>query len=140
MPAAASALDPIRLAGLRGSGLFDAEWYCLAYRSCIPEGADPLLHFCEQGWREARRPNFYFDTAWYLARNDDVLASGDNPLAHYFFYGEREGRAPGPCFDPLWYRQTHGLGPEVSAAGRLPCPSPRRGGQPDPRIRCGFLP
>ncbi len=113
-PAAPGALDPIRLAGLRGSGLFDAEWYCLAYRSCIPKDADALLHFCEQGWREQRRPNFYFDTEWYLDRNDDVHGSGDNPLAHYFFFGEREGRAPGPCFDPVWYRQMHGLGPEAS--------------------------
>ncbi len=113
-PQDAGGLDPIRLAGLRGSQLFDAEWYAAAYHGCFPAGIDPLLHFCEVGWREERRPNFYFDTAWYLARNDDVRSAGHNPLAHYFFYGEREGRAPGPHFDPVWYRQTHGLPGEAS--------------------------
>ncbi len=94
------------VAVIRASGLFDPAYYLDAYPHVRHGGIDPLLHFCERGWRDGRyNPNPLFDTALYLAANRDVAASGCNPLLHYIEHGEAEDRAPCPRFDPASYRR-----------------------------------
>jgi hypothetical protein len=70
-------------------------------------------HFCELGWREARRPNPYFDTGWY--RNQYNVPVGINPLLHYVVLGETRGLRPSRHFDPAWYRECYGIDATVSA-------------------------
>ena len=93
---------------LAPSGLFDATWYCATYGERGARG-DPLVDFCNAGWRELRRPNVHFDTGWYLVQNPDVVECGTNPLLHYLRQGERENRRPAAHFDVAWYRSRYGL-------------------------------
>lgn len=88
---------------LRGTGLFDAEWYLLRYPDIALDGAHPLWHWLAVGWREGREPNPLFDPSWYLEQYPDVAEAGLNPLFHYLEHGPDEMRAPGPHFDPHWY-------------------------------------
>ena len=107
------------LAALRGTGLFDENYYALHSGDVLTLGLDSLAHYCEFGWREQRQPNFYFDCRWYAATNPEVTRLGVNPLAHYLLVGEKTGRRPIVFFDPLWYRETHGLPPTQSALGHF---------------------
>lgn len=91
------------------SGLFDPEWYCRRNPDVAASGRDPVLHFLNQGWREARQPNPYFDVDYYLAENPDALAAGTNPLLHYIRAGEAAGRPPSRLFDPGWYAGQHAV-------------------------------
>ncbi len=104
------------IAAIRGSGLFDPIFYA----ACNPDLADlgdrAIAHYCLQGWRENRKPNFYFDPAWYLSQNEDVREAGIDPLLHYHLRGEAEGRRPCTLFDPAWYGTAHDLPDD---AGRL---------------------
>lgn len=81
---------------LRGSGLFDAQWYARTYRDVALLGMDPAEHFLRIGAAMGRRPGPAFDTAYYLRSNSDVAASGDNPLLHYLRFGRVEGRLVRP--------------------------------------------
>lgn len=81
---------------VRGSGLFDAQWYTRAYRDVVLLGMDPVEHFLRIGSALGRHPSPAFDTAYYLRSNPDVEASGDNPLLHYLRFGRLEGRLPRP--------------------------------------------
>jgi hypothetical protein len=81
----------------------------------MSSGTNLLRHFCEFGWREQRRQNFYFDSRWYAATNPEVGQLGVNPLAHYLLVGEPEGRRPIVFFDPVWYRATYDVPEETSA-------------------------
>ena len=100
---------------LRGEGLFDENYYGLNSGDVLSSGIDLLRHYCEFGWREQRRPNFYFDSGWYAATNPEVGQLGVNPLAHYLLVGEPEGRRPAIFFDPVWYRTTYRVPDETSA-------------------------
>jgi hypothetical protein len=100
---------------IAGSGLFDANYYLLNGTDVRDAGLDPVLHFCTNGWKEKRKPNFYFDTGWYLATNPRVCELGLNPLVHYMCEGEAANRRPVPYFDPAWYRATYAIAPEQNA-------------------------
>ena len=84
-------------------GLFDTDWYLAQNPDVAQSNINPVQHFIEFGWKEARDPNPFFDTDWYLAQNPDVAQSGVNPLQHYIEYGAKEGRDPNPFFDTDWY-------------------------------------
>lgn len=85
-----------QIALVRGSGLFDADWYLREYPEVKGSGAHPLAHFMELGWREGKSPGPGFETGWYLAQNPDVSRAGLNPLVHFLENGRREGRQPLP--------------------------------------------
>lgn len=51
----------IEMAVVRASGRFDSVYYLTTYSDVAAAGADPLRHFCEHGWREARNPGPWFD-------------------------------------------------------------------------------
>jgi len=77
---------------IRGSDLFDADWYLSKYPDVAKSGVDPALHFADAGWREGRQPGPGFDCDSYLEKNPDVKAADINPLWHYIVAGKNEGR------------------------------------------------
>ncbi|MBJ7262411.1 MAG: glycoside hydrolase family 99-like domain-containing protein [Burkholderiaceae bacterium] len=77
---------------VRGSSLFDAEFYKSTYPDVLQAGVDTATHYVVHGWRERRNPSALFNTAQYLADYPDVEAAGVNPLLHYLKHGRREGR------------------------------------------------
>jgi hypothetical protein len=95
------------------SGLFDRDWYRARYPE-VGEQADPLIHFCRDGWRQGLQPNPYFDPAWYAKTYGAELLPDENPLLHYIRLGERENAWPSPHFDPEWYRDEYALGERES--------------------------
>ena len=83
------AADPERTVGSE----FDRAYYLGANSDVRASGADPVLHYVRQGWREGRKPAAWFDTDYYLAANPDVREAGVNPFWHYLALGRPEGRA-----------------------------------------------
>ena len=71
------------------SPLFD----CSYYRQ-TNEDADktPLLHFCQEGWRNGRNPSEYFDISRYLNDNQ-TCDPHENPLVHFL-----RNNGGGECF------------------------------------------
>lgn len=80
---------------LRGSSLFDADWYRRQYPDISASGVDPVEHYLAHGATEGRDPGPGFSTQGYLVRNPDVGTAGMNPLVHYLRYGKAEGRLNG---------------------------------------------
>ena len=80
---------------LRGSSLFDADWYLWQYPDIAASKMDPVVHYLGHGASEGRDPGPGFSTRGYLTRNPDVGAAGMNPLVHYLRYGKAEGRSSG---------------------------------------------
>lgn len=74
------------------STLFDGRWYLQHNPDVAKAGKDPLLHYCQFGWREGRRPGPDFDGRSYLVVNPDVKSAGRNPLVHYVLFGQKEKR------------------------------------------------
>ncbi|MDP1643271.1 MAG: hypothetical protein Q8L59_13935 [Phenylobacterium sp.] len=72
---------------------FDRRFYLAENPDVAESGGDPLTHFLESGWREARDPAPWFSVADYLELNPDVAASGMHPFVHYLQAGRQEGRA-----------------------------------------------
>lgn len=95
------------------SGLFDSDWYLRNYPE-LGDQADPVAHFCRDGWRRGLQPNPYFHPAWYARTYRAELAPDQNPLLHYILRGERENAWPSAHFDPEWYREEYALGEHES--------------------------
>ena len=77
---------------VRGSSLFDADYYVTSNQDVRNAGMDPAKHYVLHGWREHRDPSAAFSTSRYLFDNPDVARSRVNPLVHYLQYGRLEGR------------------------------------------------
>ncbi|MFE6661883.1 glycosyltransferase, partial [Bacillus subtilis] len=77
---------------LRTSPLFDRAYYLATYPDVADAAIDPVVHYLQFGWREARQPSMSFDGNRYLDDNPDVRAAGVNPLVHYLAFGKQEGR------------------------------------------------
>ncbi len=77
--------------------LFDAEFYRSQLDSALPEGMDPLAHYCETGWREWRDPSPQFSTRGYAEAYPGIVEIGMNPLMHYIEHGRDEGRSIFPA-------------------------------------------
>src|SRR3546814_15749068 len=65
---------------LRGSSLFDADWYLRQYPDIAANKLDPVVHYLGHGASEGRDPGPGFSTRGYPVRNPDVGADGMNPL------------------------------------------------------------
>jgi GT2 family glycosyltransferase/glycosyltransferase involved in cell wall biosynthesis len=102
---------------IKGSGLFDVDFYLDRYHDAAASGADPVYHFLECPISERRNPNPFFDTGYYLDQYPDVAASGLNPLIHYLQTGAAQGYNPSPRFDTRHYL---GQNPEVARSGVNP--------------------
>ena len=101
---------------IRGSDLFDPEWY-LTQLPTATTIANVIQHYIAWGAAEGLDPHPLFDTSWYLEQYADVRDSGVNPLVHYLKYGAAEGRDPNPFFDSDWYLEHN---PDVKQAGANP--------------------
>ena len=77
---------------IRGSGLFDVDWYLTEYPEVRTLGMDPIEHFLWLGARLGRNPGPKFDTRLYLDLNKDVARAKLNPLLHYVRWGKNERR------------------------------------------------
>ena len=102
---------------LRGSPLFDWDWYRDRYADVGSSRLRARWHYWRRGVAEGRDPNPYFDSDWYLARYQDVRESGINPLDHYHRNGWTEGRDPSPRFSTVGYLRNN---PDVLAIGMDP--------------------
>lgn len=96
------------MAVLKSSGMFDEKWYLRKYG----KRKNPLLEYCQKGYREGKAPNALFDQAWYCETYSDIKPEEIIPAFHYAFKGESEGRLPCERFDPSWYRDQYK--PDVS--------------------------
>lgn len=76
---------------LRGSGLFDRDFYCEA--AGVDLDADgAIAHFLERGEPDGVSPGPDFDVGFYHATYPDVAAAGMNALVHYLVHGRGEHR------------------------------------------------
>lgn len=74
----------------------DAAFYRTVYPDVLADGADPLRHYLETGWREGRDPAPWFSTQAYLDDHPDVRRTKVEPFFHYLMHGRREGREVRP--------------------------------------------
>ncbi len=118
---------------IRGTDLFDPQWYLEQNPDVAAKGIDLLAHFLACGAEEGRKPNPFFDCTYYLQQNPDVAAAGINPLAHFVVFGVKEGRNPNPLFDTHWYLQQN---PDVAAAGINPLSHYLKWGAAEGRATC----
>ncbi len=65
------------------SGLFSPLYYLTTYPDVLQSGLDPLLHFCEYGWREGRQVSESFDIDAYVKDNPVTSQENINPLVHF---------------------------------------------------------
>ena len=100
------------------------------YRATNPElnlvDFDPIGHYLDHGWREARDPAPWFSVRRYLARHPDIAAAGQEPLAHYLQHGAREGRTIAMSDAAVAYRQALGEAWRGDAWSYQPARPPRR--------------
>lgn len=68
---------------LRGSELFDRDWYLAEYPDVANSGMDPAEHYLLFGVHEGRDPGPLFSTDAYRRDHPEVLESGINPLVHF---------------------------------------------------------
>lgn len=89
------------------SDLFDPIYYLNRYPDVASQGGDPLLHYCNSGWSEGRRPSLIFDSLYYI-RNYDITQGQIDPLVHYIDEGWQNGNNPNVYFDTAYYLTRHG--------------------------------
>jgi hypothetical protein len=78
---------PVDLDAIRGSPLFDAEWYRRNHPDLEHSPLSPELHCLLNRIPEGRWTSPHFSCDEYLSLNPGVEASGVHPLAHYELYG-----------------------------------------------------
>ncbi|PRD29688.1 UNVERIFIED_CONTAM: wxcX [Trichonephila clavipes] len=79
---------------VKGSGLFDRDWYLKTYRDVAVSGIPPLAHFVRVGMKIGRDPGPGFDSRHYLAQLPEAEATGLPPLLHYLRIGRARGLSP----------------------------------------------
>ena len=86
------------------SGLFDRAYYLEHNDDVRHSEQDPLVHYCESGWKQLRNPAPGFDTWWYWFNRLDPRSEAINPLLHAAltrhtagFEGRPRPRAPRSC-------------------------------------------
>lgn len=77
---------------LRGSSLFDPEWYLETYPEAAESELEPAAHYLKNGALKGFDPSPQFSTIGYLLHHPDVRVSSLNPLVHYIEHGKAEGR------------------------------------------------
>ncbi len=65
------------------SNLFSPLYYLTLYPDVSQSGMDPLMHFCEYGWKEGRQPSETFDIDSYVKDNRMISEENINPLVHF---------------------------------------------------------
>ncbi|RSC13249.1 MULTISPECIES: glycosyltransferase [Burkholderia cepacia complex] len=112
-----SAVSEDEVGLLRTSPLFDGTYYLATYPDVADAAIDPVVHYLQFGWREARQPSMSFDGNRYLDDYPDVRAAGVNPLVHYLAFGQQEGRHATPVTARAAGLTNFDAEPRDSAAG-----------------------
>ncbi len=81
---------------LAESGLFDPGYYLGNNPDVARAGFEPLLHYCQHGWRSLRNPAPGFDVWWYWANHLEPARALINPLVHYALRGRELGLSTRP--------------------------------------------
>ncbi|MBK7168685.1 MAG: glycosyltransferase [Gammaproteobacteria bacterium] len=87
---------------VRGTGLFDADWYLSMNPDVRQDGADPLLHYVRYGDHEGRPPIPLFDPPYYRAHARGAGLEL-NALLHYRLLGRFFKTSPSAWFDVEYY-------------------------------------
>lgn len=77
---------------LKGSPLFDSEFYLQNYPEIKNSPLDPVGHYLKIGYLEGKNPSIDFNNDLYFMYNPDVKRLKVNPLIHYLCFGKNEGR------------------------------------------------
>ncbi|MCX7568048.1 glycosyltransferase [Sulfitobacter sp. F26169L] len=100
VPAAIASQDrqppPTDVDILRGSPLFDPQWYQLANLDVLFADMDPVRHYLDGGARENRDTGPGFSSGAY--RLAQKLDEDENPLIHWETQGRAGGGGPLPVF------------------------------------------
>ncbi len=75
---------------IKKSGLFDSAYYLLQNPDIREAKVDPLDHFINHGWKEARNPSTKFNLDRYLKKFPELLNGDLNPIVHYIQNGKPE--------------------------------------------------
>jgi hypothetical protein len=86
---------------IRGSGLFDIEYYLRCRPDVAAQEKNPLRHYLYYGAREGAWPSPLFDPQYYSAQGSRL--GDENPLSHFVRVGAALGRKPHPLFDTCFY-------------------------------------
>lgn len=76
--------------------LFDVAYYVSTNSGVEDLEADPLEHFCREGWLDLRKPSQDFDVWWYWMTHLDPAVESINPLVHYALVGREQGLSTRP--------------------------------------------
>jgi glycosyltransferase involved in cell wall biosynthesis len=76
---------------VRLSGRFDPGYYLGEYPDVAVAGVDPLSHYCEFGWREARRPGPMVHPAYIANTPIGLHFPGCNPILVWMLLGRWVG-------------------------------------------------
>lgn len=76
-----------QVVAIKDSGLFNSDFYLEKYSDVKATKMDPLVHFCDYGWKEGRNPSVSFDTNYYVS----TYSIDINPLFHYLTIGQANG-------------------------------------------------
>ncbi|HIF98630.1 MAG TPA: glycosyltransferase [Myxococcales bacterium] len=82
--------------------IFDSEFY-LAQLGPGAAGANPLVHYMEQGDLKGFAPHALFAPAYYGSQHPELPVKGGARLAHYLQEGGRDGTNPHPLFQSRFY-------------------------------------
>lgn len=77
---------------IRGSKLFDPDFYMGKGHEFEPRPEDPAAHYLRSGCAEGRDPSEAFSTSDYIDLHFDRSMAGLNPLVHYELLGRFERR------------------------------------------------
>lgn len=69
---------------------FDATFYLKRYGDVAAAGVDPLQHYKNHGWREARWPTPWFNPKEYRLQFPDLVGKDVDPFAHFIGSGDFE--------------------------------------------------
>lgn len=102
---------------LRGSALFDRDFYYQENPDIAAAGLDPVEHYLEHGAYEGRKPHALFEVEEYIRDQPGLKESGTPALVHYLRRGKLEEIDPFVLFDATWYLDGN---PEAEASSLTP--------------------
>ncbi|API87373.1 CDP-glycerol glycerophosphotransferase family protein [Francisella uliginis] len=86
---------------VKNSGLFDQSFYLDEYVDIAKAKVDPILHYCNFGWKENRLPSYKIDVYWYQEEYLQNSIHDINPILHYELIGKKKGYKLKPDYPKL---------------------------------------
>ena len=111
-------LEDERLALLKSSQWFDAEWYLRQNPDVAAESVDAALHYLNNGAAEGRQPSSKFDEGYYLSQLTEPL-NQPSALLHYLVHGQNMGLKPVRVWTdaPWWWQLDQPVMPQFDWHG-----------------------